>query len=68
MSRKKSGSKRRERNDRESERLDSTVEAGELALGEDPVEVSETSCHGTVVGQYDECIELRTTYQRNSNG
>jgi hypothetical protein len=55
-------------NGRESERLDSTDEAGELVLDEDPVEGSGTSYQGTVVGKDDECIEIRTTYQRNSSG
>lgn len=60
--------KRREMNGGESERLDSTGEAGEFVLGEDPVEGSEASYQGTVVGKDDECIEIRTTYQRNSSG
>jgi hypothetical protein len=44
------------------------TEAGELALGEDPVEGSETSYHGAVVEKDDECIEIRKTCQRNSSG
>jgi len=34
----------------------------------DPVEGSGMSDHGTVFGKYDECIEIRVTYQRNRNG
>jgi hypothetical protein len=36
------------------------IEAGELALGEDPVEGSETSYHGAVVEKDDECIGIPT--------
>ena len=43
--------------DRESERPDSTVEVGELALGEDPAQGSGTSHQTTDVGNYDECTE-----------
>jgi len=34
----------------------------------DPVEGSGMPDHGTVIGQYGGCIEIRTTYQRNNNG
>ena len=44
-------------NTRESERSDSTVEVGELALSEDPVEGSGTSHQTTDVGNYDGCSE-----------
>ena len=34
----------------------------------EPVEGSETSCHGTVFEKHDECIEIRQTCPRNRNG
>jgi hypothetical protein len=34
----------------------------------DPVEGSEAPNHGTVVGKYDECLEIRVAYPRNSSG
>ena len=42
---------------RESERPDSTVDVGELALSEDPAEGSGASHHTTVVGNYAGCSE-----------
>lgn len=42
---------------RESERSDSTVDVGELALSEDPVEGSGTSHQTTDVGNYNGCSE-----------
>ena len=49
--------KRGRMNKRESERSDSTVEVGELALSEDPEEGSGTSHQTTDVGNYDGCSE-----------
>ena len=46
---------RGEMDERESEHLDSTVEVGELALSQDPVEGSEMSHQTTGVGNYVEC-------------
>jgi hypothetical protein len=46
-----------ERKRRESERLDSTDETGELVLDEDPAEGSGTSRYTTDVGNYDRCLE-----------
>ena len=42
---------------RESERPDSTVEVGELALSEDPAEGSGTSHQTSDVGNYGRCTE-----------
>lgn len=49
--------KRGKMHNRESERSDSTVEVGELALSADPAEGSGTSHHTTDVGIYDGCSE-----------
>jgi hypothetical protein len=46
---------RSEIHNRESEHLDSTAEAGELILNEDPPEGSEMPHHTTDVGNYVEC-------------
>ncbi|MCA9192672.1 MAG: hypothetical protein KDB03_12945 [Planctomycetales bacterium] len=53
--RRATGTERRETNDRESEHLDSTGEAGELALIEDPSEGSEMPHQTTDVGNYVKC-------------
>ncbi len=49
--------KRGRTDSRESERPDSTVDVGELALSEDPAEGSGTSHHTTDVGNYGRCSE-----------
>ena len=49
--------KRGRMKNRESERPDSTVDVGELALSEDPAEGSGASHHTTVVGNYAGCSE-----------
>ena len=48
---------RGKRDNRESERPDSTVEVGELAAREDPAEGSGTSHQPTDAGNYDGCSE-----------
>ena len=49
--------KRGRTNSRESERPDSTVDVGELALSGDPAEGSGASHQTTVAGNYDGCSE-----------
>ena len=53
---------------RKSQCLDSTVEAGERAPARTPWREARHREHGLVVGKYGECLEIRATYSRNSNG
>jgi hypothetical protein len=53
---------------RKSECLDSTVEAGERVPVRTPSREARHRERGTVVGRYDECLEIREAYTRNNNG
>jgi len=46
----------------------STDEAGTVSIEDDPAEGRRTPEHGTVFRNYDGCIGIRRTYQRNRNG
>ena len=56
------------RDGRKSQCLDSTVEAGEQSPERTPGREARHRVHGTVVGRYGECLEIRQAYSRNSNG
>ena len=60
--------KRGGRDGRKSQCLDSTEEAGELGPRGPGGWEARHRVHGTVVGRYGECLEIRQAYSRNSNG
>lgn len=53
---------------RKSQCLDSTVEAGERMPVRTLSREARHREYGAVVGKYDECLEIREAYPRNSNG
>ena len=60
--------KRGGRDDRKSQCLDSTGEAGKQTPVRTPGREARHREHGLVVGTYDGYLEIRCTYYRNSNG